>query len=604
MLIYIIDMKCRFIVFIIAAFIVTLFITESCRQQPELTAETAVKNFYTANVNVLLLQLDTLQNNIYAKAGVVKLQQSFLQARLTYKQIEAVTEYYFQGLTKRINGPALPDVKTEDGVVWPPQGFQVIEQFLYSNYNDSVAESVIAEIKQLKTDISFTSSNLQAFTISNKHLQEMLQHQLIRIAAMGITGFDAPLSKLSLPETIASLDGIEVILNASAKNNHNNFISTVKKYVEANNNFDAFNRLQFLTAYLMPLSDSVAQWLPVTENNIAETKPFYGGLTQLLKGKAFNADFYTHYDIAKTNSAKLELGKKLFFDPILSQSKTISCGSCHKPELYFTDGKTKAGNFVHGGVLQRNTPTLYYAALQNNQFFDVRSTTLEDQANEVMKSTDEFNLTSDKAVAKLLQDSIYRRLFTAAFNTKDSVNSFYIRNAIACYVRSLSPFTSPFDEYINGNKKALAQEAINGFNLFAGKAKCATCHFIPLFNGNVPPWYNKSESEIIGVPQKAIWQNAVIDSDSGRYKINAFAELLYAFKTPTVRNVAKTAPYMHNGVYKTLDEVVEFYHKGGGVGLGINLPFQSLPFDSLQLNTKEKKEIVAFMQALTDKTYK
>jgi cytochrome c peroxidase len=121
-----------------------------------------------------------------------------------------------------------------------------------------------------------------------------------------------------------------------------------------------------------------------------------------------------------------------------------------------------------------------------------------------------------------------------------------------------------------------------------------------LFNGNIPPWFTKSESEIIGVPSKAVWKNASIDPDSGRYKINRMEELLFAFKTPTIRNIEKTAPYMHNGVYKTLDEVVEFYHKGGGVGIGINLPFQSLPFDSLSLNQNEKKAIVSFMKSLTD----
>jgi cytochrome c peroxidase len=593
-------MKFIFIFLITMLFTGALFITESCRQQPAST-EIAVKSFYKRKATVLLLHLDALQSHILAKAPATKLEDYFLKARLAYKRIEAITEYFFQGLTKRINGPALPDVKTEDGVVWAPHGFQVIEQLLYSSYSDTLAASVVDEIQQLKTDISFTISSLEDFAISAKHLQELVQHQLIRIAAMGVTGFDAPLSKLSLQETIAALEGIDKIIGVGTKSKHHNFITLAKKYIEGNNNFDSFNRLHFLTAYLMPLSDSVVKWLPVSETDYTITKPFKGGLTQLLKGNAFNADFYTHYAIGKTNDAKLQLGKKLFFDPILSRSGTVSCGSCHKPEMYFTDGKTKAGNFIHGGFLQRNTPSLYYAALQNNQFFDVRSTTLEDQADEVMKSADEFNLTSDNAAKKLLQNSNYRQLFTDAFATKDSVSSFYVRNAIACYVRSLSPFTSPFDEYLNGNKKALSTEAINGFNLFTGKAKCATCHFIPLFNGNVPPWYNKSESEIIGVPQNAVWQNAVIDTDSGRYKVNAFTELLHAFKTPTIRNVAKTAPYMHNGVYNTLDEVVEFYHKGGGVGLGINLPFQSLPFDSLQLNNAEKKAIVAFMHSLTDK---
>jgi cytochrome c peroxidase len=157
---------------------------------------------------------------------------------------------------------------------------------------------------------------------------------------------------------------------------------------------------------------------------------------------------------------------------------------------------------------------------------------------------------------------------------------------------------------MQGDTSALQKQQQQGFNLFAGKAKCATCHFIPLFNGNIPPWLTKSESEVIGVPEKPVWVNAKIDPDSGRFVINKLEPLLYAFKTPTVRNVANTGPYMHNGVYKTLDEVVEFYHRGGGVGIGISLPNQSLPFDSLILSSAEKQALVAFMQSLTDEKRK
>jgi cytochrome c peroxidase len=168
------------------------------------------------------------------------------------------------------------------------------------------------------------------------------------------------------------------------------------------------------------------------------------------------------------------------------------------------------------------------------------------------------------------------------------------------YIRSLNRFKARLDEYMRGDKTAMNQEEINGFNIFSGKAKCGTCHFTPLFNGNIPPWYTKSESEIIGVPASIVWKNAVIDQDSGRYKLNRLNELMFAFKTPSLRNTDKTAPYMHNGVYKNLDQVVKFYELGGGVGIGINLPFQSLPFDSLVLTTQEKKAIVAFMKTLTD----
>jgi cytochrome c peroxidase len=362
------------------------------------------------------------------------------------------------------------------------------------------------------------------------------------------------------------------------------------------------DRLALIADHLMPLSQSLASSITDAKADSLVTKPFRGTLDDLMKGRGFNPDYYTTYAEGISNTEKVALGKRLFYDQRLSASTTLSCGSCHRPELFFTDGKVKAEDFIHGGSLQRNTPGLFYAAMQSHQFYDLRSTTLEDQAHQVFFNKDEFNF-SDTAIAKkLTKDSAYGEAFSKAFPKSDKLSGYEVRNAIGAYVRSLMPFRSRWDQYMQGNKEALTAEEKHGFTLFAGKAKCATCHFIPLFNGNIPPWYTKSESEIIGVPQQAVWTKAMIDPDSGRYLINPIAELAFAFKTPTIRNIEKTGPYMHNGVYTSLDDVVEFYHRGGGVGLGIDLPFQTLPFDSLILSKTDKKAIVAFMRSLTDET--
>ena len=161
------------------------------------------------------------------------------------------------------------------------------------------------------------------------------------------------------------------------------------------------------------------------------------------------------------------------------------------------------------------------------------------------------------------------------------------------------PFNAKIDNYFKG-KANLTKEEENGFNLFAGKAKCASCHFIPLYNGTVPPWYNNSESEVIGVPKSINWKNAVVDSDLGRYNTNQIEQFRFSFKTPTIRNIAKTAPYMHNGIYTNLEDVVKFYELGGGNGIGMQLEFQTLPFDNLKLTEREKKDIILFMKTLTD----
>jgi len=145
---------------------------------------------------------------------------------------------------------------------------------------------------------------------------------------------------------------------------------------------------------------------------------------------------------------------------------------------------------------------------------------------------------------------------------------------------------------------------IDGFNLFMGKAGCATCHFPPTFSGLVPPLFYESESEVLGVPAENVGVDAILDDDMGRYHNGRSKEFFEnyknSFKTVTLRNIALTAPYMHNGVFNTLEEVMEFYNNGGGAGMGIEVPNQTLPADSLHLTQYEQTAIITFMEALTD----
>lgn len=206
----------------------------------------------------------------------------------------------------------------------------------------------------------------------------------------------------------------------------------------------------------------------------------------------------------------------------------------------------------------------------------------------------------EKTAAILKTDPVYTKAFAAAYpNDKEPISVYTIANAIASYLRSLQSLNSRFDQYMRNEPVAFSQNEKNGFNLFMGKAKCGTCHFTPLFNGLVPPQFNDTESEILGVPTSTK-KHAKLDADSGKYYFTKSIVHLFSFKTPTLRNIALTAPYMHNGIYKTLEEVMDFYNKGGGKGLGINLPNQSLPFEKLDLSKQEKKDIIAFMRTLTD----
>ena len=153
---------------------------------------------------------------------------------------------------------------------------------------------------------------------------------------------------------------------------------------------------------------------------------------------------------------------------------------------------------------------------------------------------------------------------------------------------------------MQGDHAQLNREEKAGFNLFMGKAKCGSCHFAPLFNGTQSPQFSKSEAEVLGVPAKADTVNAAIDEDFGRYTLNPYPQYKYAFKTTTLRNVAKTAPYMHNGVYNTLEEVMDFYNRGGGAGIGIKLDNQTLAAAPLNLSKKEIQDIITFLKTLND----
>ncbi len=588
----------------IVLFVSLICIVLSCKEN-KTSGELALKNWSVNKIDSVIISLQKLDSQLVRQTRQDSIKYNFNLARAHFKQAESIIEYYFQGLTKRINGPALPDIKVEDGQVWPPHGFQVIEQLIYEDPSNVETDFIQNEVHLLITDLNFVKSNLTETSILPRHVAELLQHELIRITSLGITGFDSPIAFQSIQETYQALLGMHQICDvyygssALSQKLKNTFASALQ-FDGFKQNFDDFDRLGFIKSSLLPLSIELSGLYKFTAEDSAITTPISRVYADWAKGIGFNSDFYVNYEVGKYSLAKQQLGARLFSDKQLSKTNTISCATCHQSDKFFTDGLKKATNFVHGGTLPRNSPTLLYAALQSNQFYDMRSVSLEDQIFDVMRNESEFNLSPDIVFQHIKKDSTYLALFKKAFPTKDSLGSYDIRNAIATYVRSLSPFSSRLDQELSSNKKILTDQELQGFNLFMGKGKCGTCHFFPLFNGTVPPFYSKSESEVIGVPAAAQWSNAKIDPDLGRYGIHKIEELKYSFKTPTVRNAEHTAPYMHNGVYTSLAEVIRFYEVGGAKGIGISLPNQTLPFDNLKLNSEEKEALIAFIKTLSD----
>ena len=205
----------------------------------------------------------------------------------------------------------------------------------------------------------------------------------------------------------------------------------------------------------------------------------------------------------------------------------------------------------------------------------------------------------EEIVAHLNEEEKYVKSFNQVYNTKKPIEVKQLENALASYIRSLSVFQSRFDLYMRGDYAQLTNQEKKGFNLFVGKGQCATCHFIPVFNGTVSPYFRNSEQEVLGVPKDL--EGTALDADLGRYVFNTdLHQLKHSFKTPTLRNINKTSPYMHNGVYTTLEEVMDFYNKGGGIGLGLEVENQTLPDTPLDLTNEEIESMIAFMKTLTD----
>ena len=276
-------------------------------------------------------------------------------------------------------------------------------------------------------------------------------------------------------------------------------------------------------------------------------------------------------------TAKIELGKQLYFDGRLSKNNAISCAFCHNPGTGFADPRqTSIG--VGGGVGGRQSPTVYNTGLNHVQFWDGRARSLEEQAIGPIHNPVEMAETHEHVVAKLGKIKGYQQQFRAVFGT--DVNLQGIAEAIASYERTVLSTNSAFDKYVLGDQKAMDEAAVRGLALFKGKARCILCHNGPNFTDN--QFHN------LGVPQVG-----PMKEDLGRFAVSRAEKDRGAFKTPTLRSITETAPYMHDGAFKTLEEVVEFMDQGGGSN-----PNLSPLVKPLNLTAEEKSDLVAFLKAL------
>lgn len=572
--------------------------------------------FINKGLKEFKIELEYLKNDVYLfsedKIKIEQLQQTLRKTRNSFKEIEFFVGYYYPEFTKtHLNAAPLFHIEAAGTSAYtlPPEGLQVLDELIFSEEPENEKE----EIKTI-TDFLYNSySNFYLSALNNglssgNNKTLPLRIELIRIYSLGITGFDTPGSLNISEEASHALLGIKQYINDEDyfKNfkteKANRIVDEALVYLKNNTDFETFDRITFYKNYIQPLYEELGKW----DGSADDLKEFSGW--NVFNKNFFKADFLDpyFYTLLKPEEDSRELktlGEKIFYDKSFSGNSNMSCASCHLPDNAYTDLKIKSQSNVEGKTVLRNSPSLYNAVFAKRFFYDMRAFYLEQQAEHVIYNQEEFNTNYENIVKKIKDNPEYRKAFSKVFKGKE-INKQNFAKALSSFVASLYSFESDFDLFMR-NEKQISEDAQKGFNLFMGKANCATCHFAPHFSGLVPPFFNENESEVLGVTKKPVSVLPVeLDEDPGRIASTVKKENSWiyenSFKTMTVRNIALTKPYFHNGAFSSLEEVIDFYNEGGGEGLGLPMKNQTLPADKLNLSDVEKKQIIAFLNSLTD----
>jgi cytochrome c peroxidase len=328
------------------------------------------------------------------------------------------------------------------------------------------------------------------------------------------------------------------------------------------------------------------------------------------------ADTWDYY-VPKKNPmtrAKIELGRKLFFDARLSADGRVSCASCHDPKLAFTDGRATASG-IAGRRGARNSPTLLNAMFNTGQFWDGRADRLEDQAVQPLVNLLEMgNGSYDDVVSRLRAIPEYRAEFRSVFGSEARIE--LVGLALAAYERTLVSGDAPIDRFVAGDQNAIDEAARRGFALFRGRARCSRCHTF----SDALPFFTDFNYHNTGVAANhpnfdrlSRQAYAAAGTDKDREAIDGLAKqeggqelgrvlITYqvfdigSYRTPSLRNIAMTAPYFHDGSAKTLADVVKFYNDGGRQNIN-----REWDLDALALDEDEQRDLVAFLESLTGK---
>jgi cytochrome c peroxidase len=560
-------------------------------------------------------------SDISTPEGVAAVQKQINLVREQLKGMDFWLRYLEPTVYKKLNGP-LP-------VEWETEVFEKFEKpykregagltlaALYLEEDNVIKDSLVQLIQSSVSAFeTYTADSITSTLDSYHHFYLCNRLYLLNLAAIYTTGFECPDVNRIIPELRIMLQAVEGHYRTYNKSFPatavgEDYLSLYQKTIEFANSqpgdFTLFDHFTFIREYINPLFILNQQaikkfkvrsksFVDYSLNKVATSifdKVLYDG--QNAKGiflRVYDENVLTEIE---------KVGKLLFYDPVLSGNNKRSCVSCHDPTEYFTDTTVTASlQFNRIDRLARNSPSLINAVYNHLAMLDGKHISLQDQVKDVISKPDELGSSEAEVLKKILSCPDYKKALDKLLEQtpwEEEITLEHISSAITFYYSKFSKFYAPFDQVMNNRNVSVSAGIKEGFNLFMSKAQCATCHFVPQFNGVKPP-YIGSEFEVLGVPADTGFKQ--LSADKGRYGINPAFETLHAFRTGSLRNAEHTAPYMHNGVFRTMDEVINFYDAGGGAGKGLMVNNQTLSSDSLRLTKIEKDKLVSFIKSLNE----
>jgi cytochrome c peroxidase len=603
-------------------FLITLCITLSFKKESnanDYIADYETKLSVFKSRQSLLLECIE-KSDLSSKKDLEKIRSQINNTREALKSIDFWLRYLEPISYKKINGP-LP-------VEWETEVFEKFEKpykregagltlaYLYLEEENIKKDSLLSLIRSsINATQVFSADSVTSNLKQHHHFFLCNRLFLLNLAAIYTTGFECPETVKIIPELQEML--INVDKTYSSFNSGFSTTTLPSNYLEIYKNtlafvntqskdFEQFDHFTFVKDYVNPLftiNQQLIKQYSVTSKSYVDYS-LNKNSTSIFSKNLYNGQnskgIYLRVNDPKVLAEVEKIGKLLFYDPILSGNDKRSCASCHKPTHYFTDTLTATSlQFDGKNFLPRNSPSLINAQYNHLIMLDGKHISLQNQTKDVITNPLEMGNTEKDVVKKVLSCKEYKNAFTELLKytpAEKEITVEHITSAITLYYSKFSKYYSPFDMAMN-SKANIDENVKKGFNVFMSKAQCATCHFAPQFNGVKPP-YVSSEFEVLGVPKDTGY--TALSLDKGRFGINAATETANAFRTGTIRNAAKTAPYMHNGVFKTLSQVIDFYDAGGGAGKGLAVNNQTLSSDSLRLSKDDKKYLIAFIGSLNE----